>query len=253
MRRFPDVLIGCLLTVAVFALGMLFASPAAHHDELIGSTWLTKDASGFFTFALAIVGVLQALLFWRQLKLIRESLVPAKEAAESAKLNAEAVMTAEGAHLYPVLANDNLHDEVFRGIIWYPNSGNESDNVPTPSVTVRFKNYGKTPAVVESIMWGIEFYPTPSSLRTMHMPDRTVIEIIVAGQETADLKVDMLATFNRGMAKSVREYRSELLFFGEVVFRDFFDRRFRCVWECDGRPDGFRLIRHEEHRDLDKK
>jgi hypothetical protein len=101
-------------------------------------------------------------------------------------------------------------------------------------------------------MWGIQFFPTPSKLRTLHAEDRTLIEIIGAGQETADLNIEMLATFNRGMAKSVLDYNSELLFFGEVLFRDFFNRRFRCVWECDGRTDGFRLVRHEEYRDPDK-
>src|ERR1700733_768992 len=95
--RFPEVLLGVLLAVALFAMGMLFSSQysgnaaqkitqqeatsssnSAHNpdDELVGSTWLTKDAAGFFTFALVIIGGLQAILFLAQLRLIRDSLRP---------------------------------------------------------------------------------------------------------------------------------------------------------------------------------
>jgi hypothetical protein len=245
--RLPEVFLGCLLTLAVFSVGML----------LTAGTWLTKDAAGFFTFALVIVGVLQAALFFVQLRLIRQSLTDAKTAADAAtegaaaaRLNAEAVMAAEGAHLYPIIKADNLK-AVFQGGIWYENSGADSDNVPTPEVIFRFKNYGKTPAVLESVMHGIEFFETPSTLRTMHAEERNIIEVLGAGEETADFTIEMLGTFNRGMAKSVREYRGELLFFGEAVFKDFFNRHFRCIWESDGRTDGFRLVRHEQYEDLD--
>jgi hypothetical protein len=72
--RVPELFLGCFLTVAVFAAGMLFVrwpyasnpaqavkqqeaseqgSKAQRPDsELTGSTWLTKDAAGFFAFVL---------------------------------------------------------------------------------------------------------------------------------------------------------------------------------------------------------
>jgi hypothetical protein len=128
--RTTELLFGMLLAVAIFAMGMLFVSSgyapqttqnisapkAANQGEqskppdsdLTGSTWLTKDASGFFTFVLVVVGSLQALFFWYQLGLIRQSLAPAKEAADAAKINAQAVMDAEGAHLYPVVKKTNV-------------------------------------------------------------------------------------------------------------------------------------------------
>jgi hypothetical protein len=43
--------------------------------------WLSKDASGFFTFWLVVIGSFQAILFLVQLKLIRDSLDEAKEAS----------------------------------------------------------------------------------------------------------------------------------------------------------------------------
>jgi hypothetical protein len=213
------------------------------------ATWILA----FATVILFVFAGVQVGLFYWQLRLIGETLAPAKEAAEAAKLNAEAVMAAEGAHLFPVLREDNLQKEVFRGVSWYENSGDDSDRVPTPQVTFCFKNYGKTPAVFESFMWGIEYFKDPSSLRTMHLEDRELIEIIGSNQETAEITLGMLGTFDRGMAKAVREYKGDLLFFGEAAFKDFFDRRFRCIWEYDGRGDGFRLVRHEERKDPDKK
>jgi hypothetical protein len=53
-------------------------------------SWLTKDAAGFFTFGLFVVGGFQAGLFLWQLWLIRESLDDAKIAAEAAKDGAQA-------------------------------------------------------------------------------------------------------------------------------------------------------------------
>lgn len=57
--------------------------------------WLTKDAAGFFTFTLFVVGSIQVALFLWQLWLIRESLDDAKIAADAAKEAADAAK--EGA------------------------------------------------------------------------------------------------------------------------------------------------------------
>lgn len=262
--RFPEVLLGVLLAVAIFAMGALFcsspnpSSPTQAQSGERGSgnkqeiTWW-QDPVAVFTLGLVFIGLLQAAIFYGQMRLIRRSLNPAKEAADAAKLNAEAVMAAEGAHLYPVLRGDNLKGEVFRGIVWYPESGSDADHIPTPKVSFGFKNYGKTPAVFMSFMWGIDFFESPSSTRTLHVEPRGLIEVLGAGEETQTIEVEMLGPFNRAHAKSVKSYSGgELLFFGEAIFKDFFNRQFKCIWEYDGRSDGFRLVRHEEREDPDE-
>src|ERR1700730_16187968 len=79
--RIPELFLGCFLTVAVFATGMLFASsghvPQTAGDA-IGSNWFTKDAAGFFAGLQFLVLAIQAVLFFYQLRLIRESLDDAK-------------------------------------------------------------------------------------------------------------------------------------------------------------------------------
>lgn len=52
--------------------------------------WLTRDAAGFFTFWLVVVGAVQIGLFVWQLRLIRQSFGDAEQAANAAALAAEA-------------------------------------------------------------------------------------------------------------------------------------------------------------------
>lgn len=51
--------------------------------------WLTKDAAGFFTSALFIVGILQLALFYWQLRLMRSGADDAAAAARAAQTSAE--------------------------------------------------------------------------------------------------------------------------------------------------------------------
>lgn len=69
--------------------GQQAAQPTANSPKS-EDRWLTKDAAGFFTFLLVIVGGAQLALFLWQLWLIRESLDDAKLAAEAAKESADA-------------------------------------------------------------------------------------------------------------------------------------------------------------------
>jgi hypothetical protein len=270
--RVPELFLGAFLAVAIFSMGILFSSQyprqAAQSDspeKADGNAtkkdppkpfWqsATADPAAAFTLGLLIVGIFQAGLFFFQLRLIRKSLDPAKEAADAAKLNAQAVMDAEGAHLYPVIKKSNVNNhQVFFGPIMHGKSSSDTDAVPTPTIVYCFKNYGKTPAVLQSIMHNIDFFEAPSKSRLMHMADISALEIIGANEESADIEFEMLATFNMGMAKSVMGRRGELMFFGEAVFTDFFDRQFRCIWECHGNAGGFKLTRHEQRLDPDKK
>ena len=116
MHRFrvPEIFLGCFLTVAIFAAGMLFERSkqdtlpqarkheASHQSndaqnldtDLTWSTWLTKDAAGFFTFALFIVGIGQAGLFFVQLRYMRIGMRDATMAANASRQGAEAAIEA---------------------------------------------------------------------------------------------------------------------------------------------------------------
>jgi hypothetical protein len=209
--------------------------------------WIAHDAAGFFTPWLVLVGGAQVGLFVWQLRLIKKTLAPAKEAAEAAKLNAEAVMTAEGAHLFPIIKKDNLKE------CFLSKPAAHSDVLPNPNVTYIFKNYGKTPAKLISVMHGMSFFERPSKNRTMHLEDERALEIIAGNAESGEIELFLSDVLTATKAEAVLEYRSQILFFGEAAFKDFFDRQFRCIWEFEGRFGGFKLIRHEQRADPDEK
>jgi hypothetical protein len=109
----PEILLGALLTVAIFGMGMLFQSSShqptnnaedrkaeqpAQKNVPVSESWLMHDAAGFFALWLVIVGLGQAGLFVWQLVLIRKSLAPANMAALAAKAAAEHIPTVEGAY-----------------------------------------------------------------------------------------------------------------------------------------------------------
>jgi hypothetical protein len=216
------------------------AIPKTAEDRIADYTWWLAA----FTFALVTVSFFQIFFLTRADK-------TARTAADAAKLNAEALMAAEGAALYPVLKKINLK-AVFQGTILHPTMP-DTNILSAPEVVYCFKNYGKTPAVIESVMHGIRFYPTGSTSRTMHPIDDWALKIIVGGQETSEISCEISEVFTRGKAKAVLAYEGELLFFGEVFFRDFFDRRFQCFWEFEGRPDGFHLRKIDQRPNPDPK
>ena len=86
---------------------------------------------------------------------------------------------------------------------------------------------------------------------------------IVAGQalgkgvrwpgRSSKVESEMLDHFKAPMAKAAIQYRAELMFDGQAIFTDFFDRQFLCIWECDGRSGEFKLTRHEQRLHPDKK
>jgi hypothetical protein len=190
---------------------------------------------------------------FRQVGDARKSIAAALDSAAAARGSAEAFMNAEGAQLYPVVTASNL-EQIFRlksGV--HEPAMEPSVRMQSPSVSYCFKNYGKTPAKLQSIMHNIQFFDPPSQYREMQIEQGRPLEIIGAGEASSDIACEMPAPFNENMVRSVAEHRGELLFYGEAVFTDFFDRQFLCFWEYDGRDGRFRLTSHEQRLDPDRK
>ncbi len=81
-----------LVALIVLAIWLFFGLPLIYApSEAAGFWgWLSKDASGFFTFLLLVVAAFQLVLFWYQLRLIRVSLEEAKISATAAADAAQA-------------------------------------------------------------------------------------------------------------------------------------------------------------------
>jgi hypothetical protein len=185
--RTPELFLGALLTVAVFSVGILFSSRFPHtatqsatQHEIIADSdsakkpdvdlgwgaWLWKDASGFFTFGLVLIGVSQAILFLSQLKLIRDSLdeasTIAKSAALAANLNAQAVVDAERARLFVIIDQENVTQMIkIAAIATDP----EDRTNYALRLSYSFKNYGRTPALIQEVSHRAIFAPDFPVLR----------------------------------------------------------------------------------------
>jgi hypothetical protein len=107
--------------------------------------WLTHDASGAFTSILVLVGVVQIFVFLRQLRLIDNSLVPAKEAAEAAKESAKAAHRA--------IDETEKRDKVLqRGYLW-PGFGLVILDQTTTRIGIHvgIRNTGRTAGIVKTV------------------------------------------------------------------------------------------------------
>jgi hypothetical protein len=151
--RFPEVFFGALLAVAIFAMGMVF-DPSLHppsqqmaptnaanqnqagHIDGGFWNWLTHDVTGVFTLFLVVVGSLQIWVFLRQLRLIRDSLVPAQQAAEAAREAAEHIPIVERAYIY---GGANYQGPII------------DNRTQIESLLLKINNYGKTPAFIGTV------------------------------------------------------------------------------------------------------
>lgn len=102
--RFSELVLGALLTVGIFAMGMMFdasrhqatnqaprtaTEQVPHAPNPFTWDWLTHDGVVTFTALLCFVAIIQAVLFVWQLILINKTLGQAEEAAISAQDTAQ--------------------------------------------------------------------------------------------------------------------------------------------------------------------
>jgi hypothetical protein len=205
----------------------------ASHEE---GAWLTKDAAGFFTFGLVVVGGIQVALFLWQLWLIRESLNDAKTAADAAKEAADVAkeslnLSRENAQTelraYLVVATAGIYNvadppnPVPQGQQPPPGARTLPDRGPIALVTI--VNAGKTPAN-DVIHWGAVYLreyplvePLPGRIGVDHLtrfnigPGVTTTKNMVIRAPLTDEEVAAL----RDLSKAIYVY-------GEITYRDAF-------------------------------
>jgi hypothetical protein len=234
--RTPELFLGCFLTIAVFSVGMLFASrypvqttqspttektqqAAADKGEPKGF-WetATTDPVAAFTLCLVFVGGLQAYLFLRQLVIIRISLDDAKIAALAAGRAAKA--TEDAVELSRKTAQQQLRAYLFiktpKMVLFAhgKNCGHE----------VWIRNYGQTPADNVIVVTNTDFFepnrlPFPELEEPKELSKSSIApsgEIIFTTVTDAPLTADQV----QGVASG------QLAFFvwGEIRYTDVFGR-----------------------------
>jgi hypothetical protein len=203
--RIPEIFLGAMITIAVFAMGMAVQSSrpaptqvtqvaaaegADQHaaegkkDEREGSYWINKDAAGFFTFLLFVVGILQAGLFVWQLYLIRISLHDAKIAADA---SADA---ASASSRQARVAEDTLA-KIERPYLFIFNVSrlevervHSVDQETILRVSYSVANYGKIPAIIKHAAIGLHVSKEPLAPNPLGMNHDLISGPILAPGET---------------------------------------------------------------------
>jgi hypothetical protein len=230
---------------------------AANERGLTVATWVLALATGFLFVAAAV----QAGLFVWQLDLIRKSLADAKKAADAAeksadaaRLNAEALMVAEAAQMYFIVESDNLKHMFQLGRRYDKSpSMNPSPSDP-PWIEYRLRNYGKSPAVMQSVFHGMALEPADVKKRfRSYQPAHGAMEIVGVGDEGQKLRCELEPSFTFGDVRSIVERERLLFFFGRANFMDHFGRWQILDWEYVADKGRWNLITHvNTRRDPDR-
>jgi hypothetical protein len=215
-----------LKRLTAWRLPLLYTSRDLIRDEIIAtmmtSFWATtvRDPINLFTFALVLVGAIQAGLFFWQLSLIRDSLKDTQEAADAARDSAKAAK--DGVELARETSERELRayvlPEIARVTQFHP------DNV---ACLVILRNSGKTPASDISI-WSsvaIAVYPVEK------VADPPVEAPPNHGFLAANANFHVTKTYSAVPAElaGVKAGHAAVYMFGRLTYRDVFNK----IWATD--------------------
>jgi hypothetical protein len=153
-------------------------------------------------------------------------------------------MTAEAAQMYFIFVDSNL-PHMYQ-------LGGRYDNSPTmhpspadpPWISYRLRNYGKSPAIVQSVEHGFHLHnPAIHSERSYRIAQEAM-EIIGVGEQGQILTCKLLGNFTFGDVRSLVTKEFGLWFFGKAVFIDHFGRRQILEWLHTAQGGRWDLISH---------
>jgi len=226
----PEVILGFLLAVTIFAMGFVFGSsssgPAKKQPESQTSTikdaskptpfsgaWFTLDAVNFFAGLMFLIGTLQGGLFIWQLILIRKSLNPAEKTAAAALASAEATRDQVDFSFRPKIRIKHL---------WLTNDIWEGEQVVA---TMVFVNSGTATAMLREIGFATLIVNRGQTLPT----DPNVVKnqtFVLEGQELSPgvtLEIKNLNDFRvltDAENVKIRRGDSKLFWIGYVEYQD---------------------------------
>lgn len=180
-RKIPEIVLGALLALLILLIGwaasFTYHYPAHHPTKAAAEQpnsnqpqshgfwdWLHYDAAGYFTFWLVFIGGVQVAIFIWQLRLIRQSLSPAKDAAKAALEGLQQTRDA-----FEKLQRPYVY--VF-DVMLKPGIGHSE---PILAVYYDAANFGTTPAVITSIWIACEVGPTGEPPTLERQYDHTLL------------------------------------------------------------------------------
>jgi hypothetical protein len=174
-------------------------------------------------------------------------IVVARETAEAAKLNANALISAERAQLFVIVQHSNLFD-VLRGPRFYRET--ESMNgafIPRAELEFVIRNTGRTAAILQDVSYQLVQADAETTMWQYSYRDTIVNAVIEGENETSPATpcvMENQLTLDDGIA--VIDGERPLYFYGFVIFRDTFKNRHQYFWRHEYRGNRFVLVHEEE-------
>jgi hypothetical protein len=184
------------------------ATKTGHKSGECKSFWerTTSDPVAFFTFTLTVVTLALGAISVRQFHYLKRSDATARIAAEAARNSADALISAERAHLFVAVDGNTIGEIVSKYGMWDKSESMFSDDVETPSVAYSFRNFGKTHAIIKELsnqlITAAEFPKVAEYTIREVIPDELVI---APGSQSAIMTCLMQDTFNVGGAVSFQK------------------------------------------------
>jgi hypothetical protein len=235
--RVPDIVLGSLLTIAVFAAGYVVASSVPPPSQQIEKTDHPQTANegaertaekqiayytkwlAWFTGALVAVSGVQGYFLLRADR-------TARIAAESAKQSADAAIAVESARLLCFPQSHNYWEAVGQWASRWPNSPGMGPLGNTVEAHFVFKNYGKTPAILKEVRGALEHRKEPPEMLGGSAPylGLPIEQVIGHGLLTDDFKVEIPHFFTMAEAIAMSNDDGAIWLRGQVVYDDVFGR-----------------------------
>jgi hypothetical protein len=194
-----------------------------HHDGIEAAAAILS-----VIFTVALVGSNIAL--WRVTGTAANA---AKQAAQAASVSADAVTVVERAYVYPVITGHGAIGECISNATVFFLGAPDKDDEPVPEtaeVTFKFKNFGKTPAILKTAFVGVGVAPLGARIG-LAIPE-AVLGVL---EETNSLRSEMQIGITRKQAQQIGAYTGHICFEGDITFNDIWDNEhtteFYFVWD----------------------
>jgi hypothetical protein len=221
-------------------------SEGANPEEALARyTWWLVVFTGILSVATIGLGVATVGLYLTGEKQIGV----AKQSADAANLNAQAVIESERARLYAIIDLQTIENEVKRVVA--PRHPPLADDIRLENLAIEysFRNYGKTPAFILEIGHGTAVTENvPKGRRYVLLVPLPIEYVVGAGEKTARIRNVNIPSMTVGTARAIQSSDATFWFHGYVEYDDTFQwrRRFEFVWHYSGVSEGFRLFSYKE-------
>lgn len=217
---------------------------AAFHEGILrGATFLWGFINHDNVTAAATVFIaLFTLTLWRSTERMWRA---TKESADAAKLNAEALIDADRAHLYAVIKTHNLG-----AALRAANVSDMDDAMANPRPLIQFaiRNLGRAAAIMEETGWLL----TQRELgnRIWDYPIGAIADPVVNGgtETTPATDCSLESVFRVCDAKDAFSGKRPLYFVGYILYTTSLDRVYEFRWQYENNGTGWLLTDYGERQ-----